>query len=440
MSDTALSWFIACTILHVIFIVVPTFMMYRLRHVDIIRKRRVSLMLFMAAVTLFLMCALLTYLKCFQPFQQQCFLLIFILNMGAPLLIYAYILKALLLVYENCKARMTLSKGISLDQISTFERFADYYFSLFRLLNHSSISPAFKLFLEKNANLKFNREISNTELIYAMLPAFIVSLLLLLPEFLVFKDYLMVMHGCPNVLIYMPVCAILITGILCIPSILYSIYWIDDELGLRNEIIRLIIGAGLFSIVMIIGFFNDAVSPNIFGNGMYALLIVYSSHFVSIIYPVILAYRHLYAISKFKKSNVDFSLMTLDSDLFQELKKMMIKELCIENALFLEESFKIKNEIIASTSNLESILTLSNRKLWILYYKYIEEGSLFQLNLSVASVNRIKLALDTNKECGMEIYDVVVEEVLRMVYENTYHRYMNARGDARISSPMLPKY
>lgn len=392
--STDFNWFILAIFINVAFFVIPTTLLYRMREIDIIKKRGLALTILLSTVTCIASCSLFSYLTCFLQFQQECFLFVFILNAGVPIILYAYVIKSFTLVYENCRTRIAFSDDVSESiKVNAMERFTDYYFSFFR--SKKRFQPSISTLEKRSLSIRtrFIGEISNIEQVRALIPVVILSLSLVVIVFPILKNDLLVLHGCPNFLIYMPVVVCLSVGVLLIPAILYSIFYIEDGLGLKNELVYGFATASIEVVFIILGFFFQQVNVPLFGNGFFALLVCYNSHIVSVIVPVFQAYFHVRRLSKLKHSVIDFKEMKIESDLFRELKKLMVKEHCIENALFLEELDRgVKRMNALGSTNI--LVDTGNKKMWVIYHKYIEEGAPFQINVPHKSGKRIKMLLN----------------------------------------------
>jgi len=121
----------------------------------------------------------------------------------------------------------------------------------------------------------------------------------------------------------------------------------------------------------------------------------------------------------------------------------MVRELCIENALFLEdlkraidkhEKGLIISGSISGTLEHQDTSPLLRKTLMKIYRKYVVEGSPYQLNITCYLVDIVKKKLDSKEEVGFEVYDEVVREVHAMLYANTFQRFV-----VRISAKPLVK-
>lgn len=160
--------------------------------------------------------------------------------------------------------------------------------------------------------------------------------------------------------------------------------------------------------------------------------ICYNSHFTSIIYPLYKVYQHNHIKATLKKTEEDYHKVLNDPYLYEELRECMARELCIENALFLEELDRARDRYSplqkvtssASTNLLANVPTLMIKKtLYTLYKKYIVADAPFQLNISFYLVDVIKEQLE-RESAGFEVFDVVVAEVHSMLFQNTFQRYI----------------
>lgn len=336
------------------------------------------------------------------------------------------------LIYENARARIALAydERDTVIMISKLEACTDYYFSFFRpkhTITHSNSTLAFTntldLLLPQKIQSQFIGEVSDKAQLLSLLPFVVFSLLLFILPVALFPGEMLVMHGCRNFQVYIPIDACLIMAVLMLPAMLFSVYFIEDGLSMRNEFM---LGTSLSLLLLIpylLGFFIPEVSPAIFGTGIYALIISYMTLILSTINPIIRMLLHQRAYSKLGNSRLEFESILKNYELFKDLKTMMVKELCIENALFIEELHRKKTTRAIKKSNLDLTRT-PKQKLWSVYNKYIRDGACLQLNIPQELNTRMRVCLESRSEYGYELFDPVYEEVLKMVFENTYQRYV----------------
>lgn len=373
---------------------------------------------------------------------------------------FIYFTRALCLIYENARIRlaMTMGTGSVMIRMKIMETFSNFYFSLFKTktvkmsigenLHVLSNEPEKKTLHKKNISVnestggkdgyvhltKFDGIISNTVLLKSLIPFSIFSTLLLIFPFAIFSGDLFLFQGCPHYLIYTPVLLFLLSSFFLIPIMLHSIYWIRDGLGMRNEITLSFLISIFFFLPFIVGFPIPAVAPEVVGNGIYMYFICYNSHFTSIIFPLYKVYQHNHIKATLKKTEEDYHKVLNDPYLYEELRNLMARELCIENALFLEELDRSREKFNQATSSASTNLlapTLKMKKtLYTLYKKYIATDAPFQLNISYYLVDVVRESLDF-EDAGFEVFDTVVNEVHSMLFQNTFQRYVLNAKNAR---------
>lgn len=106
----------------------------------------------------------------------------------------------------------------------------------------------------------------------------------------------------------------------------------------------------------------------------------------------------------------------------------MIKDLCVENAFFIEEFqvIKEKHALLIKSGVLKGSLeetTALHRCALRLYYKFIGPDSPYQLNISSDSERRIFEELKKLCITDFSMFENVLQQVHLMIYENTYQRY-----------------
>lgn len=121
---------------------------------------------------------------------------------------------------------------------------------------------------------------------------------------------------------------------------------------------------------------------------------------------------------------------------FIELKGLMQRELCIENALFIEEYTILlegKSDKITCGFGFEdfpspeeeaehnSLLKLEIHKLFM---KFVVNGAQHQLNITSNLTDYITKRFNSEEGAGLEIFNPVLKEVHCMIYQNTFQRFL----------------
>lgn len=405
---------------------------------DIFRKRGRAFLVLGSISNFIFSSSLISFLTCFLSYQQECFIFLFIMHAFGSMTLFMNVIKTLNLVYENCRSRIAfeLDEGNSTKfNIRPIETFSNFYFSLFRNTKANkgiAMNSNLKFnFSKSEYNLaggdiasQFNGKVSEKALLLSLIPLCMLSVALFIIPIVIFTKDALILNGCPDQ-IYVYAAFLITTAILFIilPLIFWSVYLIHDGFGLRNEIIFSAGFSFIFYFLFVIGFFYP-ISPPMLGNGFYALLMNYNYQLFSVIIPVFRAYSHSKISSRVENSRFDYKRIINNPELFHDLKEVMTKELCIENALFLDEIERGRLKYLPTNITSSCISVVPERKLWSIYRKFIEEGAPFQLNISCDSGDRIKEMLKSEIPCGYEIYNDILDEVHAMIFENSFQRYL----------------
>jgi hypothetical protein len=221
----------------------------------------------------------------------------------------------------------------------------------------------------------------------------------------------------------------------------------DDSLNIGTEV--MFINISMYSLFLV--YLLAQHSPDSFFTGVRAT--VGSFTFLMIMMFLLQAIRSFYVIylvnnlrrmSKLLRIDEESFVKTLaDADLFKELAEVIKHEMSTENTLFLQSCWKVYkkfnkeftfNHRSIDMSHVDPTLIGSDTfhqneflvALKRINEKYIKPNSDYQLNIQSAYVKNIQNAIDSKKG-GFEVLDPVKDEVLKMVFLNSFPRLVKQR-------------
>jgi len=424
--------FVACNTLYFL---VPSLLVFLNRKEDIISKRCTALLLTSALSTLIISTILILSFQSFNVFNIPCLVHAINLNLFVPITGIVYLTRALHLVYENCRCRINV-QGTSEIKFTKIDMFTNFYFSLFKSFAERSKQPTvFKLGKATNRNLEetltnlqeipsFAFRVTDRITIASILPFLGVFIVLLVVPLSIFWSEVLVADSCSNVYVYTPAIIYLFLTLLVMPFILYSIVKIKDGLEIRNELLGTSATTAVLMVLYIMSNYIPNMSPELTGNEFYGLLICYITHFYSTIYPLLLCALHSHRKQSLNIDTKTYSMVINDSHLFEELKALMAKEMCLENALFIEEFTLVKNEakrmLSAPQSKLFETPIETNRaylqgEIAKLYDRFIAVGAPFELNLPSSIADKIEAIITGKVHAELDVFECVLSEVHRNV-------------------------
>jgi len=385
----------------------------------------------------------ITFLNLFLPYQPACIVFLVDISTFAPMIMVVIYIRAFALVYENCRVQSLREENKDI-KLCYVESIVVMYFTFIKKFDkkHRELQS------EPNSSKSLSRSALNAQLVYlrkvpgtfdgslsdrvlimSLIPFFVLCLSLLAVSIGVFKnDLLLTGNGCPHQLIYSPSLVFITISYFMIPIMLYSVFWIKRGLEIRFEIVWALVSSGILYIPFIAGFFVKGISPRLVGNGIYALAICYLTIANTVIYPIIKIAVHNYKRKYFKLDERTFKQVMDDPILYQELKDLMERDLCIENALFLEDYQTsldtLKNMKNASLVNLDIAMNYETKAVRLLFEKYVAEGAPQQLNISHKLSKSIREVVKSGVVKQLELYVEVYDEVIVMIYENSFQRYI----------------
>lgn len=432
-----------------LFFLIPTTLLIIYRKEDIIQKRGVALLIVGSITTFIVTIGQIYQFRYYGQFQPQCFVLSICANFFAPIVMITHLTRMLLLVYNKCK----IFSGRDSNEFNFIERLSCNYFSFYKrnftVVERRSMEP--KKLVKRSLNgtltnispeqekqrtsLQFPGIIRSKVLLISLIPFVVIFLLSLLVPLLTFSYELLSYDNCPNVLIFTPALVYLAFTIIAIPIMSLSIFKIHDGLDIRNELLLTALLSSFLVVPFVAGNFYPVIIPHLVGNSIYPFLICYVSHFNSTIYPLLMVLAQKHRRKELNVNAETYQRVMRDPILFKELKALMEKELCLENAMFIEEFTLLKSRSLrvmqGSQASLFETPTQSNREYLQtatieLYERFIAVGSKFELNLSSAVTERIRGIISGSLKLELEVFETILAEVHRNVYDNTFQRYVAA--------------
>ncbi|EPZ34718.1 hypothetical protein ROZALSC1DRAFT_28436 [Rozella allomycis CSF55] len=266
---------------------------------------------------------------------------------------------------------------------------------------------------------------------------------------------------CPYKHFY-PVYFVIAISLVCIGYLTLVLKDCKDSLWMSTEskleTITSLVG---FLLYIAVNFLNFSPFTNIYNTSGATFILFFLSlcmQYLSVLHPALLAWK----LSRTKKRlNVDeasFYLILQDPKMFQELKDEAADELCIENVLFIETlmNFYAKHSLkmvfrLHSRSSSDKIFgnekttsatlktafdnqTLTGKdidnEVSAIYKEYLKPGSQFELNIPFTMLKEFEQKMrDINYE---DIFEPIKREVLRMIYQNTFPRYVQKESKRKI--------
>jgi hypothetical protein len=115
-------------------------------------------------------------------------------------------------------------------------------------------------------------------------------------------------------------------------------------------------------------------------------------------------------------------LIVLETRIFKGLKETKDERICLENAFFEEyQNVEKKN---GHRYSIRCNRAMISERITIMYQKYIQQGSDFELNLNCETFEESKVFL---RPAYSKVEDIsVYEEVLDCIYRNFFARYVQA--------------
>ncbi|KAI9144201.1 hypothetical protein BKA69DRAFT_1148569 [Paraphysoderma sedebokerense] len=210
---------------------------------------------------------------------------------------------------------------------------------------------------------------------------------------------------------------------------------VKDSLYLRLEqTVAFTLFYPFFILYLLTYFVRPVAATFTFGYTFWLVILLTILHTVTVTTPA------LYVL--FKKDSSDqkallnnslesFSRVLNDSFLFAELKKILVENFAIENALFLEEFDVLVPSGMSRQTH--TILDADGTQLQIqsIIRNFIVSGAPNELNITSKTRKAIVAAWQRGGQLSADILEPAKEEVVQMMYQNSYPRLLRRIASAK---------
>jgi len=150
------------------------------------------------------------------------------------------------------------------------------------------------------------------------------------------------------------------------------------------------------------------------------IIVLMALHHVNVVVPVIEAYWKPYQADP--TGWLAFRQMLIEPKTLQEFREFTAREFSIENVLFYETLQVVRH--LRGVDDWE--LRCACREV---YQQFVKPGAELELNLLSSTAHQVRKVFEKGppEEISVEVFDQVEREVLRLMYESTYPRFLQFR-------------
>lgn len=226
------------------------------------------------------------------------------------------------------------------------------------------------------SNLKgFGKKLTDRTVLKSLIPFIFLELILLVVPFAIYKGGVWE-YQCPSTLVFAPTLILVLFLLVVIPFFILSLSHVNDGLGIKLEFSsHMIILLILFVLYVINLFIPTLLSHERYIN-TFAILAILISHTITVITPLIRVYIQYRRHGNLVINKQTYYEVIANPLLFSRLKRLMAKELCLENALFIEDFLNLQSLKGCPETSDHKELALS------MYENYLKDGSIMQINIS----------------------------------------------------------
>ncbi|KAJ3087792.1 hypothetical protein HK102_010261 [Quaeritorhiza haematococci] len=445
------------------FLVITTFLYFHRRHHEYLRARLTPIVIITALCNIILNNQFMSEFPVFRIIMP-CPMLLVVYYFVAPLWVFTFFLRAghLLLTFVSTQARLELSIT---GHITIYDRMNLFEKMMLRVHIFFFGSTPGQWASGTNTNIKA-MHLLRTYLSFFILQVAVFVIVLIVKggdvSTCTDSDYA-VLFGFVGVFL------------LTIPYLLYTIRGVHhDAFHIRREmIITLAMFWPVFTIFLLSLFVFTELKPKSIESNIYMLGLLWAAHIVNVVYPTLLSFISDFRRRNLSQSKESFEKMMEDPVLWPEFKKQLAQEFVVENGMFVDEyrSFKRnrakvagtkprlgdnslavladvkggstvsatnqeqKEESYASMQRQQSTTPLGTDQTAALFDRFVKVGALYELNLPAqvrADCERKMSTLrsSTNSvpstciESNLDAFDGVYQEVLAMMYQNSFPRFV----------------
>jgi hypothetical protein len=342
-----------------------------------------------------------------------CYSVMVIFYIGFPMYCYSYILRVVQFVEA-----FNLAQGFRTTPNIWEEPF--YFF----VLRHRRLDSSVK----SSSNLTNVQRVGMRSFFkyLIIIEAVFISLMVLM--IIVVPDSQKILPTCPlssNMILF----AMLLLFILVIPYLLYIMRNFKDTLGVMKEIrFDLIMFVIAYFVNMGCLLFRNNYLTVYIGSNTGLTIAVLSTHATNIWYPIYLTIKSKRLKMRLVCDEESFLNSLMDENLFGQLKEIAARGLASENILFFEKYREIvkKYDIRRTFLNRElfkdSLIVsepYNKADFMAIYDQFIRRSSAYELNIDHTICKVIACEID-KKTFDLRVYERVMEEVLKMLYLNTF--------------------
>ncbi|KAI9143700.1 RGS domain-containing protein [Paraphysoderma sedebokerense] len=220
---------------------------------------------------------------------------------------------------------------------------------------------------------------------------------------------------------YLPLYIFVGVYFLLIPCFLYLIKNVQDSYFIKLEFqLTLSTFFTLFCIYLFDRFvFKSKLTP--VGDQMWLFSVVVLCHTISVTAPAVGVILLKLRPAKDSINNTldNFNRILMDRRLFEQFKKSLAEDFCIENGLFFENLQALENDENKRKNSPKQY----ESSIIALYQEYIRPGANYELNIPASTRKRITQEIQS-KNYQVEIYEQAKKEVSQMMYLNSFPRFL----------------
>ncbi|KAI9144177.1 hypothetical protein BKA69DRAFT_1172957 [Paraphysoderma sedebokerense] len=227
---------------------------------------------------------------------------------------------------------------------------------------------------------------------------------------------------------WLPLYILIVLFLSVVPAFAYLLRNVKDSLYLRVEQMTSFFLFFPFFILYLLTYFVRPVAAIFtFGQSIWLAMLITVLHTVTVTAPA------LYALLKsgsgdqkalLNNSVESFGRVLNDSFLFAELKKILVENFAIENALFLEEFDVLVPSVMSRQTHTILDADGTQQQIQSIIRNFIVNGAPNELNITSKTRQAIVRAWQRGGQLSADILEPAKEEVVQMMYQNAYPRLL----------------
>ncbi|KAK9704492.1 hypothetical protein K7432_010161 [Basidiobolus ranarum] len=207
-----------------------------------------------------------------------------------------------------------------------------------------------------------------------------------------------------------------------LPGLAFFIWGIEDTYWIKKELIVVTVVEAINFIARTLLLFTPSMQTGsfLFSESLWTLAALVVVHFNTVIIPILNSYLNTERNLRTDKNS--FIRVLKDPQLFTNFKLFTVKDFSVENILFYEHFENLLN-LARSHPEVEEP-DLVSQEIDRMYQLFFAPGARYELNLTGATMDAIKLGLETGRPYSTTIFEEAQVEILTVMYQHSFPRFL----------------